>query len=216
MDFPFYKVKSSDRFKHIPVIIVTTSNEKDKIIKAIQAGAKNYLIKPFTEQELIKKIMDSLNLTHEQICSSISGALRDIMYGITRSEVQESSGTQEEELEKELLCGQMLFLGQINAMVLLTMTKETATRVVSSINGSPPSELSREALLNGIAETTNKLAARSMSLMTESNVQLGLTTPFIFTGFAGEQRIILNKKAFVVSRKFQAGDIQLFLKTYFL
>lgn len=58
-------IKSNENYKHIPVIMCTTENEKEKIIKAIQAGANNYMVKPFTEQELTKKILDCLGLGYE-------------------------------------------------------------------------------------------------------------------------------------------------------
>jgi two-component system chemotaxis response regulator CheY len=49
-------VKSSNEYKHIPVIMMTTEAEKDHINKAINAGAENYLIKPFNNDELRKKV----------------------------------------------------------------------------------------------------------------------------------------------------------------
>lgn len=52
-------VKSHKFYKHIPIIMITTESEKESIIKAIQAGVSNYLLKPFKAEELTKKIMDS-------------------------------------------------------------------------------------------------------------------------------------------------------------
>lgn len=54
------KMKSDPNLKHIPVMMVTTENSRGNILKAIQAGAVNYLIKPFTIDELSKKILESL------------------------------------------------------------------------------------------------------------------------------------------------------------
>lgn len=54
------KLKSEDKFKHIPVMMVTTESEKLNIIKAIQAGASHYVIKPFTMEEVTKKILEAL------------------------------------------------------------------------------------------------------------------------------------------------------------
>ena len=39
-------------------MMVTTESEKENIIKAIQAGAINYLVKPFSIEELMKKILE--------------------------------------------------------------------------------------------------------------------------------------------------------------
>ncbi len=53
-------VKADSTLKRIPVIMITTEAEKSHIIKAVQAGAANYIIKPFNSEELIKKVMQGL------------------------------------------------------------------------------------------------------------------------------------------------------------
>ncbi len=59
--FDFLKsVKSNAAFKNIPVIMITTEAEKSHIIKAVQAGAANYIIKPFNSEDLITKVMQCL------------------------------------------------------------------------------------------------------------------------------------------------------------
>jgi len=55
-------MKADDRFADIPVTMVTTEVERDKVINAVMAGAKNYVMKPFTEEELVSKIMESLGI----------------------------------------------------------------------------------------------------------------------------------------------------------
>lgn len=54
------KLKADNRFRAIPVMMVTTESERSNIVKAIQHGAVHYLVKPFTIQELVKRIMESL------------------------------------------------------------------------------------------------------------------------------------------------------------
>lgn len=54
------RIKSDERFKHIPVIMVTTESERDRIIMAIQAGARNFIIKPFNMPDLISRIKEAL------------------------------------------------------------------------------------------------------------------------------------------------------------
>jgi two-component system, chemotaxis family, chemotaxis protein CheY len=53
-------VKADSTLKKIPVIMITTEAEKSHIIKAVQAGAANYIIKPFNSEDLIKKVMQGL------------------------------------------------------------------------------------------------------------------------------------------------------------
>ncbi|NMA95907.1 MAG: response regulator [Clostridiales bacterium] len=53
-------IKGDSRFKSIPVMMVTSETGSENIIKAIQAGAAHYLIKPFTIEELTKRILECL------------------------------------------------------------------------------------------------------------------------------------------------------------
>ncbi len=43
-----------------PVIMVTTEAEKTRVIQAVQAGANNYLVKPFTADQLSKRVADTM------------------------------------------------------------------------------------------------------------------------------------------------------------
>lgn len=43
-----------------PVIMVTTEGEKQNVVTAIQAGANNYVIKPFSADDLCAKIDQAL------------------------------------------------------------------------------------------------------------------------------------------------------------
>lgn len=54
------EIKANDETRDIPVMMVTTESEKSYIVKAVQAGAVNYLIKPFTHEELAGKILECL------------------------------------------------------------------------------------------------------------------------------------------------------------
>lgn len=53
-------IKADHRFKAVPVLMLTTEGEKANINKAIQAGAANYMLKPFNAPDLVKKVMQSL------------------------------------------------------------------------------------------------------------------------------------------------------------
>jgi len=54
------EVKTNDAYKHIPVMMVTTEGQKSSIVAAVRAGANNYLVKPFTVDELESKIVECL------------------------------------------------------------------------------------------------------------------------------------------------------------
>jgi two-component system chemotaxis response regulator CheY len=54
------KIKENPLLQHLPVMMVTTESEKENIIRAIQAGAINYMVKPFSIEELVKKIIECI------------------------------------------------------------------------------------------------------------------------------------------------------------
>ena len=54
------EIKNSDKYKDIPVMMVTTESQKSSIVAAVRAGASNYLTKPFSVDELQSKILECL------------------------------------------------------------------------------------------------------------------------------------------------------------
>ena len=50
------KVRSDDRFKPLPFIMVTAESKTDNVVAAKAAGVSNYIVKPFNSETLKKKI----------------------------------------------------------------------------------------------------------------------------------------------------------------
>lgn len=50
------KIRSSDKLKHLPVLMITAEAKKENIIAAAQAGASGYIVKPFTAVVLAEKL----------------------------------------------------------------------------------------------------------------------------------------------------------------
>jgi CheY-like chemotaxis protein len=49
-------IKSHPSTKHIPVVMFTTEGEKSAVVRAIQVGAKDYLIKTMEKEAVIKRL----------------------------------------------------------------------------------------------------------------------------------------------------------------
>jgi len=49
-------IKASEELKHIPVMMVTAEAATENILKAVKAGAANYIVKPITVRVLLAKI----------------------------------------------------------------------------------------------------------------------------------------------------------------
>jgi two-component system, sensor histidine kinase and response regulator len=54
------KVKQNEKLKDIPVILLTQLSNPDDVIKGLQAGADNFISKPYTEKFLFERITDIL------------------------------------------------------------------------------------------------------------------------------------------------------------
>ncbi|MCX7970856.1 MAG: response regulator [Negativicutes bacterium] len=55
-------MRADPRWAGIPVMMVTTEGERHNIVRAIEEGANNYLVKPFVVEELLQKISDTIGL----------------------------------------------------------------------------------------------------------------------------------------------------------
>ena len=49
-------LRSMEKYKSIPILMVTTRSVKDDIVDALKAGVNNYIVKPFTPDTLKQKI----------------------------------------------------------------------------------------------------------------------------------------------------------------
>ena len=50
------EIKSDDKLKHLPVLMVTAEARKEDIVAAAQGGAAGYIVKPFTKATLEEKV----------------------------------------------------------------------------------------------------------------------------------------------------------------
>ena len=50
------KLRATERFEHLPFILSTTKGEKDSVLKAVECGADNYIVKPFTLEVFRQKL----------------------------------------------------------------------------------------------------------------------------------------------------------------
>ena len=55
-------IKKNKKHTHIPVLIVSTEAEDNKMSKAFEAGAKGYISKPFTPEQLLNLVKGRINI----------------------------------------------------------------------------------------------------------------------------------------------------------
>ncbi len=49
-------IRAMDKYKSLPVLMVTTRSVKEDIVEAMKAGVNSYIVKPFTPETLKAKI----------------------------------------------------------------------------------------------------------------------------------------------------------------
>ena len=54
-------VRSDDKTKGTPFLMVTAEAQKQNVIEAVQAGVSNYVVKPFTAESITDKISKIIN-----------------------------------------------------------------------------------------------------------------------------------------------------------
>jgi len=53
-------VKQDSRYQAIPVIMLTSVSQKEKVIEAVRIGAKQYITKPFSGEDVLAKIIQTV------------------------------------------------------------------------------------------------------------------------------------------------------------
>jgi two-component system, chemotaxis family, chemotaxis protein CheY len=49
-------VRATDEYRGIPVVMVTTETEASQVVRALAAGASDYVMKPFTKDIILEKL----------------------------------------------------------------------------------------------------------------------------------------------------------------
>jgi two-component system chemotaxis response regulator CheY len=58
------RVRADHRYKKTPFLLVTAEAEQAQVIDAVKAGVDQYVVKPFTKDDLLKK----LEIVHKKYC----------------------------------------------------------------------------------------------------------------------------------------------------
>ena len=60
------KMKEEPELKNIPVIMLTAEAGKDNVMKIVQLGVKDYMVKPFKGEQLIERVTNIMPLTEKK------------------------------------------------------------------------------------------------------------------------------------------------------
>ena len=51
------KLRESPKWRELPVVMITTEGSQAKVLEAVQMGAKGYVRKPFTAEQIREKVL---------------------------------------------------------------------------------------------------------------------------------------------------------------
>lgn len=61
------KIRADEQFDHIPVIMLSASNDEDEIVSALELGAEDYVTKPYIVKVLLARIRNAIRLKEKNI-----------------------------------------------------------------------------------------------------------------------------------------------------
>jgi DNA-binding response OmpR family regulator len=70
-------LKSNERTRYIPVIFLSAASEVGKRIDGLSLGAVDYIVKPFSEQEVIARVEIHLNLARQKNIAANASSLNE-------------------------------------------------------------------------------------------------------------------------------------------
>ncbi len=206
------RIKANDRYRDIPVIMTTTKNERENIIKAIKAGAVQYMVKPFKQEDVITKIMERTD-TNLFMGNLLFNAIYKLLGEKTGLEVSVKSRTGVFEDQEYDLFAQVLYSGEKKMLLSLALTAEDAAHLSTAILGKDSTGLDQEKILAEISQFTREVSKKVLSY--------GEKTSWLevlhFIAYVSNKILIIDEKALPIrTKKYQAGRITLTATLYTL
>ncbi|MEO0627035.1 MAG: response regulator, partial [Bacteroidota bacterium] len=150
------RLKSSDNYRHLPVIMLTAKNNRQARLKALRYGIDDYLNKPFDEEELLVRIHNLL----------ANRAAREVQNDIDKPPVENgravemmSEADQERLIELEALVASKLgepSFGVTDIARHFAISESSLLRRLKSLTGMTPKQYLQEVRLNKARELLHK------------------------------------------------------------
>lgn len=158
---------------------------------------------------------DQLKAYHQ----AFSMAVSDVMITMTGFEMEEDMDFQgelccggEDDPQPCEITGAMILMGQNSGMASITMTRQTASILVSYMTGVPYYELEDADLYDGIAELMNLIAGRAKAALRDSEYYYEITPPFTIVG--ENHQIVHKKQAHLIQKRFITSDLSFILRVF--
>ena len=63
----YNRIRAMDRMKNIPVVFLTAVSETSEVQRALEAGAADYIIKPYNKANLLSRVKNTIKIHEEYL-----------------------------------------------------------------------------------------------------------------------------------------------------
>lgn len=174
---------ASERTKHIPILFVSSKNDAVDRLLGLLCGAIDYVVKPFSQLELLLKLTNILKVRQEHqkliMQASMSTRMKEQTMNKDDVEKNEIHPFLQSFMEKVSECYTDSTITVDELAGKLTVSKATLTRKVKSMTGKTPMEWLMEYRLNSSFQILQN--ANSDKTISEVAYEVGFNDPSYFT-----------------------------------
>ncbi|MGK0465199.1 chemotaxis protein CheX [Clostridium sp.] len=153
-------------------------------------------------------------MEQDYLQESLTTAIRDVIETMTGLCIEEDFTREVCTINKGEISGVMLILGERNALMSLTMSKELCTTIISYMTGIEKNDITDEEIYDGAAELVNMVAGRSKAILSGTKYHFSITPPFTIVG--QEHFIVHKDKIFNVTKNYIIDDRSLFSQIHYI
>ena len=171
------RIKQHSQWRQIPIIMLTARAAKDDKLRALRLGVDDYLIKPFSPEELLAR-MANLISNYQQRQAFLQATPPSIQ--VTFEETPSSDDLWLQELETEVKEGLNKKLS-ITALYLsnkLAISERQLSRKIRSLTGLTVKQYTQEVRLQ---KARHLLENKTYNTIAEVSFECGFNTPGYFT-----------------------------------
>ncbi|MCB0640286.1 MAG: response regulator, partial [Phaeodactylibacter sp.] len=171
------KLREDDRFRHIPIIMLTARTEDHDKLNALRAGVDDYIHKPFLEGELIARVQHLIRHYRGRKSETIRPDLKRDLSGVDLHWLEKVESLTMEHLSKAYFS--VSFLTD-----QLAMSERQFQRRIKQITGLSPNRYVREIRL---VKARELLVSGKVETVAEVAHAVGFDTPAYFSSLFQER-----------------------------
>jgi len=164
-------LRADHQFLHLPVLMLTAKSSTTDVVKALDAGANDYLIKPFSDEELearvktlyrMKKAEDQIRNQNAILEQKVRQRTREL--NDTRLEIVHRLGMAAEYRDNETgahVIRMSIMCKELGALYGLDLTRQDLL-----LNASPMHDIGKIAIPDAVLLKPGKLTVKEWNIMT--------------------------------------------------